>query len=129
MTIDEVDAVYNDITFSDLMGVDDCRTIEVPTLKEVIEFLQKQSLNARLFNCVPIGTAAIVCLECTVDGYTLHANADGEDIDCARGAYEGWDEIYLADSDADLRTCAHRMISFVRDSIDNDQIFCRGIFA
>lgn len=91
--------------------------MEIPTLTEVVEFLRKQSYNVRLFNGVPIGTAAIVCLECTADGWTLHASCDRDDIDCVTEAYEAWDELYLADTHAELRATAHRMISTVRDGI------------
>lgn len=97
--------------------------MEIPTLLEVIEFLREQSVNARLFSGVPIGTGAIVCLECTVDGWTLHASCDRDDIDCASEAYEAWDELYLADTNAELRATAHRMISTIRDGIMADENF------
>jgi len=126
MTIDEV---YNDVTFSDIMGIEDEEKICVPTMKEVIEFLRDKSSNMRLFASIPIGMAALVCLECSVDGWGLHASADGGDIDCATGAYEGWDEIYLSDTDAELRGTAHHMLSVIHDAIEDDRIFCRGIFA
>lgn len=91
--------------------------ILVPTLKEVIEFLRKQSLSHSLFNSVPIGTAALVCLECTKVGYTLHASSDEDDIICDPLSYEGWGTLYLADSDAELRETAHRIISTVAEQI------------
>lgn len=110
--VDEMSTVI-----SDLMNDDE--KIVVPTLAEMIEFLKKQSVNMRLFNCVPIGTAALVCLECSPDGlgYTLYASADGEDIECVSEAYTAWDEIYLSDSNAELRAIAHRLISTVRDAL------------
>ncbi len=104
---------------SEILGVEE--RIEVPTLMDVMEFLRKQSMSQELFNCIPIGTAAIVCLECTVDGWTLHASVDGDDIDCKNDAtFVAWGEIYLVDSNADLRACAHRMISCVRDEMEKE---------
>ncbi len=99
--------------------IDEEEKVVVPTLVEVIEFLKKQSVNMKLFNCVPIGTSALVCLECLPDGagYTLHASADEEGIECVNEAYEAWDELYLSDSNAELRATAHRLISTVRDAL------------
>ncbi len=112
--VDEMSTVV-----SELMMVKDDEKVVVPTLTEMITFLVKQSVNMRLFNCVPIGTAALVCLECLPDGsgYILHASADEEDIECTIDAYEAWDEFYLSDSNAELRAIAHRMISTVRDAL------------
>ncbi len=106
-----------DTIISDLIAEEE--KVIVPTLKEVIVSLKKQSVNMRLFNCVAIGTAALVCLECLPDGsgYLLHASADKENIECTVGAYEAWDEIYLSDSNTELRAIAHRMINTVRDAI------------
>ena len=93
--------------------------VVVPTLKELVEFLLKKSTKMDLFDCVPIGTAALVCLECLPDGssYLLHASVDENDIECHEGAYTSWDELYLADTDAELMATAYRMITTVRDAI------------
>lgn len=94
--------------------------IIVPTLKELIEFLGKQSMDMNLFDCIPIGTPAVVCLECWRNGssYLLHASVDENDIECHEDALESWDRLYLADSDAEIRGIAYRMITTVRDAIE-----------
>ena len=101
-----------------VMNVD----VMVPSLREVTEFLVKQSTSVELFGSIPIGSTAIVCLECLGDGtdFLLHANEDAEAIECRNDAYTSWDEIYMADTDVELRAVAHRMISRVRDSLEEE---------
>ena len=99
-----------------VMNVD----VMVPSLREVTEFLVKQSTSVELFGSIPIGSTAVVCLECLGDGrgFLLHANEDADGIECEEDTRVSWDEIYMADTDVELRAVAHRMISCVRDSLE-----------
>ena len=99
-----------------VMNVD----VIVPSLREVTEFLVKQSTSVELFGSIPIGSTAVVCLECLGDGtgFLLHANEDADGIECEEDTLVSWAEVYFGDTDVELRAVAHRMISRVRDSLE-----------
>ena len=122
-----VSEILKDTTIEDIMGDED--KIYVPTLKELLVKLKKISLDFALFSEIPIGCGAYVVLTCTDLTYDVLASSDPDEIETPRDRYESCDEVYLADTDAELRATAHRMLTFVNDSIETDRAHCRGAFA
>ena len=89
--------------------------IYVPSLKKVIEELRKLS-HTHLFSTVPIGEPATVYLRCDESGYEMCATGCEDDIDLGEG-YEALGQLYLGDTEAELRACAHRLLTTVRDAL------------
>ena len=95
------------------------KSIYVPTLKEVIENLRKFNCIS-LFSTVPIGEPATIYLRCDDDGYMMYATGSQDDIDELvndEEGYEAWDELYIGDTEAELRACAHRLLTTMRDAM------------
>lgn len=109
--MDEIESVM------DLLGKEE-KTICIPKLVEIINELRKFSTNEKLFSTVPIGMPACIYLNCTIDRYVLQVAADCDDIDEALDeGCSAYDAIYLGDTEAELRTVAHRLITTIQDEI------------